>query len=273
MAANKKRKNYTNAVTSSRGSNLEVRQTNDGVTVDCVALVHLPDQSPTEPAQPVRHPSPYYYGDLFKVPEPLSRPQPNKYRKSLSLDVPEENSKTPCLRKRNSLAADGSPSSSHHGLCQSQDLVSPTSGSEHAIAPRSEILCSSIITEWDQSLMPPHRLLSHDLPSNVCTCIVSPEDDELEVSKAQVARQKVRKVRRSRKVDPQPILVEDEDDEEGEVEDEEEMARQRQLYETAFDCKVSRSDDDLDELDRVINHPVLHSQVRYLQNNYSCFAL
>lgn len=31
----------------------------------------------------------------------------------------------------------------------------------------------------------------------------------------------------------------------------------RQIYETAFDCKVTRSDDDLDDFDRVSNHPAL----------------
>ncbi|CAH2049349.1 unnamed protein product, partial [Iphiclides podalirius] len=31
----------------------------------------------------------------------------------------------------------------------------------------------------------------------------------------------------------------------------------RQIYETAFDCKVARSDDDLDDFDRVSNHPAL----------------
>ncbi|KAL1493202.1 hypothetical protein ABEB36_011302 [Hypothenemus hampei] len=36
-----------------------------------------------------------------------------------------------------------------------------------------------------------------------------------------------------------------------------EMTRQRHLYETAFDCRVSKSDDDLDQIDRVTNHPAL----------------
>lgn len=31
----------------------------------------------------------------------------------------------------------------------------------------------------------------------------------------------------------------------------------RQIYETAFDCKITRSDDDLDDFDRVSNHPAL----------------
>ncbi|KAK6631537.1 hypothetical protein RUM44_006064 [Polyplax serrata] len=39
------------------------------------------------------------------------------------------------------------------------------------------------------------------------------------------------------------------------------MSRRGLLYETAFDSKVSRSDDDLEELDRVTNHPVLHSRI------------
>ncbi|XP_066590989.1 formin-J isoform X2 [Prorops nasuta] len=125
--------------------------------------------------------------------------------------------------------------------------------------------------------MPPHRLLSHDLPAAICTCVVSAdegEDDELEHRQPQTTRHPVRKLRRYRRVETQPILVEDEGDVEGEdeggdeeeeeeeEEDEEEMARQRHLYETAFDCKVSRSDDDLDDFDRVTNHPILHSHVR-----------
>jgi len=41
----------------------------------------------------------------------------------------------------------------------------------------------------------------------------------------------------------------------------EEMSRKGLLYETAFDSKISRSDDDLDDLDRVTNHPVLFSRL------------
>lgn len=43
--------------------------------------------------------------------------------------------------------------------------------------------------------------------------------------------------------------------------DSENMTRKGLLYETAFDCKISRSDDDLEESDRVTNHPVLHSRI------------
>lgn len=35
------------------------------------------------------------------------------------------------------------------------------------------------------------------------------------------------------------------------------MTRQRHVYETAFDCRINKSDDDLDQIDKVSNHPVL----------------
>uniref|UniRef100_A0A6P7GRW5 Uncharacterized protein LOC114345678 n=1 Tax=Diabrotica virgifera virgifera TaxID=50390 RepID=A0A6P7GRW5_DIAVI len=35
------------------------------------------------------------------------------------------------------------------------------------------------------------------------------------------------------------------------------MTRQRHVYETAFDCRISKSDDDLDQIEKVTNHPVL----------------
>ena len=94
----------------------------------------------------------------------------------------------------------------------------------------------------------------------------------------------MRKLRRSRKVEPQPILHKDRDDsaklenesnEEGQDDEkeDEDMARQRQIYETAFDCKVSRSDDDLDDLDRITNHPVLISQVSTFCYDNTIFIL
>lgn len=42
-----------------------------------------------------------------------------------------------------------------------------------------------------------------------------------------------------------------------EADNDEMSSRTRQLYETAFDCKIAKSDDDLDEVDRVTNHSVL----------------
>ncbi|XP_015122812.1 SH2 domain-containing adapter protein E [Diachasma alloeum] len=91
-------------------------------------------------------------------------------------------------------------------------------------------------------------------------------------------RNSVSKSSRAQRIGPQlPVLLkydpdverggdeaDGEEEEADEVEDIDdlEMARQRRVYETAFDCKVTRSDDDLDEIDRVTNHPVLHLKLR-----------
>lgn len=266
---------------TSRASRETKETINNTVTVDCVAQVHVSDQSPTESNQPIRHPSPYYYGDLFKTPEQIPKSQPTKYRKSISLDVPNERSRTPGLPKRNSVAGDGA--TPFTASSSSKEVASPT-GSEHADTVQSnEVLSSCIITEWDHTLMPPHRLLSHDLPTS-CICVGSPDEDEIN-EPSKIVRHPVRKLRRTRKIEPQqPVLIEYdaeaeragdeadvEEDEAGDADDydDEEMARQRQLYETAFDCKVNRSDDDLDDVDRLTNHAVLHSQLRIINSAQS----
>ncbi|KAH8289235.1 hypothetical protein KR054_002060 [Drosophila jambulina] len=52
---------------------------------------------------------------------------------------------------------------------------------------------------------------------------------------------------------------EDEDSDDDSDDDSEDImgSRRRQIYETAFDCKIAKSDDDLDEVDRITNHSVL----------------
>ncbi|XP_044021222.1 uncharacterized protein LOC122861104 [Aphidius gifuensis] len=275
---------YLSTGRTSRASRDTKETVNNTVTVDCVAQVHVSDQSPTESNQPIRHPSPYYYGDLFKTPDQIPKSQPTKYRKSISLDVPNDRSRTPGLPKRNSVAGDGAAPFTNTAPGGSKEEVSPT-GSEHA-GPihNNEILSSCIITEWDHTLMPPHRLLSHDLPTTSCMCVASPDEDEINEPN-KVARHQVRKLRRARRIEPQqPVLVEYdaeaeragdeadvEEDEAADAEDydDEDMARQRQLYETAFDCKVNRSDDDLDDVDRLTNHAVLHSQLRIISSAQS----
>ncbi|XP_050740682.1 midnolin homolog isoform X2 [Drosophila biarmipes] len=51
----------------------------------------------------------------------------------------------------------------------------------------------------------------------------------------------------------------DGDEDEDEEDDSEDImgSRRRQIYETAFDCKIAKSDDDLDEVDRITNCSVL----------------
>lgn len=101
---------------------------------------------------------------------------------------------------------------------------------------------------------------------STCPYVASAEEeDEVDPPKPQVSRLKVKKLKRSRKLNPNLVLVKDKRVE-NVITDEEykKMARQRQLYETAFDCKISRSDDDLDDMDRVSNHPVLHTYVSWV---------
>jgi hypothetical protein len=44
---------------------------------------------------------------------------------------------------------------------------------------------------------------------------------------------------------------------------EEEMPHQRHMYETAFDCKINKLENDFDDIDRMTNH-LLISQVRLI---------
>lgn len=84
-------------------------------------------------------------------------------------------------------------------------------------------------------------------------------------------------MRRSRRVEPQPIARgnhddkndfedkgEEADEDEAEAEEEDEdMSHRRQIYETAFDCKIKRSDDNIDDLDRMTHHSLLITQVSF----------
>ena len=219
-----------------------------------------------------RNPSPYYYGDLFRdnyepqVPRRhyTTRQQVSQPRKSVSFDTPG----TAVLPNHNSLDGDGSPSVSSLILSE----VSPCSGSQHAAGSAGSLLAACLL-EWDAILMPPHRQLrgQHDLPS-VCACAGAgqclDEEDEVDDIGEYDSRNRHRHHHHHRYHYPQqqqngtapveepPVdynLPEDGEDEYGY----DMSGRQRHVYETAFDCKVSRSDDDLDDVDRVTNHPVL----------------
>ncbi|KAJ9584314.1 hypothetical protein L9F63_021345, partial [Diploptera punctata] len=216
-----------------------------------------------------RNPSPYYYGDLFRdnepehadVPRKFPRQQPRFYRKSSSLDTP----------------AGGDGNASVSSLILSEITPSSScSGSSHNAASSAGSLLAACLLEWDALLMPPHRQLRghQDLPS-VCACAgggqcLDEDDDEVDdVTDCDprshhlhhLHHQYHRHYRQpdngSREILEEPAVDYDVP-EEGEDEYGYDMSgRQRHLYETAFDCKVSRSDDDLDDVDRVTNHPVL----------------
>lgn len=152
-----------------------------------------------------RHPSPYYYADLFR-------------------DRPEVTpSKLSVKQLENSGESDGQPGP----IVSKQKLRAPNKKYRKSSSlDNSNLDKSSRNKEYSQlhykksssvdnqryvpeTAMPPNRLTA------TCSCIT-----------------------------PNHGLVED-------------MMRQRHVYETAFDCRIAKSDDDLDELEKVTNHPVL----------------
>lgn len=124
--------------------------------------------------------------------------------------------------------------------------------------------------------MPQHRALRHGLPKVVYMCAASTDEDKINVSHEAV-RYSLRELHRMQRIKPhQPARPESDAEndcagDEADVEGNEigegvdivdkEMTRQRHVYETAFDCKINRSDDKLDDADRLTNHPVLHAQL------------
>lgn len=247
----------------------ELEQNREGEADEYQLTVHLTAAAPVTATR--RNPSPYYYGDLFRDNhEPqvsrrhyTTRQQLSQPRKSVSFDTPG----TAVLPNHNSLDSDGSPTVSSLILSE----VSPCSGSQHAAGSAGSLLAACLL-EWDAILMPPHRQLrgQHDLPS-VCSCAGAGQclDEDDEVDDVGEYDNRNRHLRRHQYlhypqqqqnggalVEEPPVdydLPEDGEDEYGY----DMSGRQRHVYETAFDCKVSRSDDDLDDVDRVTNHPVL----------------
>ncbi|XP_068081322.1 uncharacterized protein hwt [Anabrus simplex] len=202
------------------------------------------DQAP-QVVPPRRNPSPYYYSDLFRDSEGELNRRPSvsgsRYRKCVSLDAPPPPSEVVLLPKRNSVAGDGSDS-----------LVAVERATQH-------------VDEWDAILMPPHR----QLRPSVCACagvaqcvrVEDEIDDEESRRNRHLHFRSTRDIRLNGQQPPleePPVDYDDPDVEEGLDEYCDDMSgRQRHVYETAFDCKVSRSDDDLDDVDRVTNHPIL----------------
>ncbi|PNF20247.1 hypothetical protein B7P43_G15720, partial [Cryptotermes secundus] len=250
----------------------ELEQDREGEADEYQLTLHLTAAAPLTTR---RNPSPYYYGDLFRedyepqVPHrhySTRQQQQNQPRKSASLDTPA----TAVLPNRNSLDGDGSASVSSLILSE----VSPYSGSHHAAGSAGSLLAACLL-EWDAILMPPHRQLrgQHDLPS-VCACAGAGQclDEDDDVDDLGDYDPRSRHIHRHQyhhhywqqqqhnggRAPVEEPPVDYDVPEEGEDEYGCDMSgRQRHLYETAFDCKVNRSDDDLDDVDRVTNHPVL----------------
>lgn len=183
---------------------------------DSIAEAILPPVNVQSPERPdiKRHPSPYYYADLYKNEnEEHTSKAPLKYKKALSLDKSDGELQKKTTNKNNlerPLNNQDFIKSGYHKKYR-KNTDNNSLEAQQRVKTISSYKKSSSTDSRDagESVMPPNRVASP------CICL-TPEDGL-----------------------------------------DDEMTRQRHVYETAFDCRVSKSDDDLDQIDKVSNHPVL----------------
>lgn len=205
------------------GHHITITKTIELNSPDSIAEAILPlvsIQSPDRNVDIKRHPSPYYYADLYKNREEECslKLEPPKFKKTIAKTINREsdeethqkfdNQKTkPSNRRyRKSSSLDNPNLDKPIRASKSSQLRYKKSSSVDAGGRSS---CRDVPSE---AVMPPNRLTS--------TCACFTPDDDLD----------------------------------------DEMSRQRHVYETAFDCRISKSDDDLDNIDKVSNHPVLFQE-------------
>jgi hypothetical protein len=199
------------------GHHISVTKPQELNSPDSIAEAILPQISAQSPSRGdiKRHPSPYYYADLYKNKIEESKTCSARIRKEpgqqarQSQDVFE--SKSHCTNQK--------AKSAHRKYRKSSSLDNPNLDKPIRARSHSRLKykkSSSVDTQStdsrdapNEAVMPPNRLTSP------CACLTP--DDGLD----------------------------------------DEMTRQRHVYETAFDCRISKSDDDLDQIDKVSNHPVL----------------
>lgn len=124
------------------------------------------------------------------------------------------------------------------------------------------------VEEGEEESMPPHRLLG---PA-VCACVAPAINDDIDeffrprsifYVHAQGAHEcedcapnpQLNKLHKSNSNSTKSRLGGS--DNSVNTQDEEMSGKRRQVYETAFDCKITKSDDDLDEMDKISKHSVL----------------
>uniref|UniRef100_A0A182VP01 SH2 domain-containing adapter protein D n=1 Tax=Anopheles merus TaxID=30066 RepID=A0A182VP01_ANOME len=262
----------------------------DSISDDLVQALPL-RQSPiktTGPDTAKRNPSPYYYSDLLKnkqreregtelIPadtglpanlptvqqtptaEAVRRDPPVRYKKSSSLDTPGAEKEVP-LPKRYSITEEGvriircdSPSTTTSDDSDCSECCKRRAWQAQALA----ITRATCNLGPRVDSMPPHRLLG---PAAVCACATpqafgddDDNDDEL------FRPRSIFYVHQPGAADCADCALGGAGDLQSSTPAQDEMAnvRTRQIYETAFDSKITRSDDDLDEVDRITNQSVL----------------
>ncbi|EDS44810.1 conserved hypothetical protein [Culex quinquefasciatus] len=236
----------------------------------------------TGPDTAKRNPSPYYYSDLLKnkggQQEPEAQQQTEnkttgsrasssgarqrepgtRYRKSSSLDTPAAE-KEVCLPKRYSITEEGvriircdSPSTTTSDDSDCSECRKRRDWHAQALAIVRSANCN-LPPSGDPS-MPPHRMLG-PAAATVCACATpafGEDNDEL------FRPRSIFYVHQPGAQDCADCSVlSDHSAAAAAVHEDMTGVRTRQIYETAFDSKITRSDDDLDEVDRVTNQSVL----------------
>ncbi|KAG5874574.1 hypothetical protein JTB14_009870 [Gonioctena quinquepunctata] len=169
--------------------------------------------SPTKPEVSVkRHPSPYYYGDIYKY----KTAETNSSPPSASTNKEKPNQTLRPEREKESKYHTNRRSKSTRKFRKSSSLDNPYEGREKTVRSRPFLKykkSSSVETQGTDFRSAPNGT---SMPPNPVNIIAHEEEYGLD-----------------------------------------DMTRQRHVYETAFDCRISKSDDDLDQIDKVSNHPVL----------------
>uniref|UniRef100_A0A182FM59 SH2 domain-containing adapter protein D n=1 Tax=Anopheles albimanus TaxID=7167 RepID=A0A182FM59_ANOAL len=191
-----------------------------------------------------------------------------RYKKSSSLDTPGAE-KEVCLPKRYSITEEGvriircdSPSTTTSDDSDCSECRKRRVWHAQALAiARANCNLGPLVVDATGS-MPPHRLLG---PAAICACATpapfGEDNDELFRPRSVFyvhqpgATDCADCTLGDSTVDPTTLTGATDADEE--CPDDMANVRTRQIYETAFDSKITRSDDDLDEVDRITNQSVL----------------
>ncbi|XP_059610278.1 uncharacterized protein LOC132257409 isoform X2 [Phlebotomus argentipes] len=243
-----------------------------------------------------RNPSPYYYSDLLKARDSSEGGQKSRqhrslrsktvdsrssgqsgersatqfhkyYKKSSSLDVPcAEREEEEPQKRRYSITEDGvriirceSPSTTTSDDSDCTECQKRREWHAQALALVRET-CNVVAVQ--DSSMPPHRLLGPAMCA--CTAALTATDDPDDLFRPRSIFY-VHQVGEQECADCGEKPASEKATESGG------SGKTRQIYETAFDSKVTRSDDDLDDnLDRLTSHSMLASTPQTVDTPKSC---
>ncbi|XP_057652759.1 uncharacterized protein LOC130891778 [Diorhabda carinulata] len=180
----------------------------DSITEGIISSLNVLSPTKTD-ANVRRHPSPYYYGDLYKY-KTTDNSSPTKV-----VDNKSNWNQSLQPEREKEVKIDNRKIRSNRKFRKSSSLDNPYEDKERIVRPKATIKykkSSSVETHSTDSRGPSN---GNSMPPNPVT-VTAYDDYGLD-----------------------------------------DMTRQRHVYETAFDCRISKSDDDLDQIDKVTNHPVL----------------